>query len=343
MRYLSREEKGLTKKLYREAFPEDSDQFMDYYYAEKASSDDDNSNEILVCEDGKEIVAMSHLNPYLVRLRDREYWLKYIVAVATKETHRRQGLMRSMIIQFFQDMYREGEEPFTFLLPANPAYYEPFDFTFVNNYIETQMLEDVQYKIVEFTQDREMALLAFWNQFLERYNDVFCVRDSQYLERLQKELATENGKIELVLDEQERVHGAKISWGIKKSEVREFICDHEFARMLDTKKPYMMARIIRLDLFIESICLREDSLKVGDTYKLRIIDSLIPQNDGTYLWHINRESSYLEKLENEDTLNVPEFTIAELTSWLFGYTESHKADFCSQIQTLKGIFIDEVV
>ena len=68
MRYLSREEKGLTKKLYREAFPEDSDQFMDYYYAEKASSDDDNSNEILVCEDGKEIVAMSHLNPYLVRL-----------------------------------------------------------------------------------------------------------------------------------------------------------------------------------------------------------------------------------------------------------------------------------
>ena len=168
MRYLSREEKGLTKKLYREAFPEDSDQFMDYYYAEKASSDDDNSNEILVCEDGKEIVAMSHLNPYLVRLRDREYWLKYIVAVATKETHRRQGLMRSMIIQFFQDMYREGEEPFTFLQPANPAYYEPFDLTFVNNYIETQMLEDVQYKIVEFTQDREMALLAFWNQFLER-------------------------------------------------------------------------------------------------------------------------------------------------------------------------------
>ena len=201
----------------------------------------------------------------------------------------------------------------------------------------------MQSKIVEFTQDREMALLAFWNQFLERYNDVFCVRDSQYLERLQKELATENGKIELVLDEQERVHGAKISWGIKKSEVREFICDHEFAKMLDTKKPYMMARIIRLDLFIESICLREDSLKVGDTYKLRIIDSLIPQNDGTYLWHINRESSYLEKLENEDTLNVPEFTIAVLTSWLFGYTESHKADFCSQIQTLKGIFIDEVV
>ena len=92
---------------------------MDYYYAEKASSDDDNSNEILVCEDGKEIVAMSHLNPYLVRLRDREYWLKYIVAVATKETHRRQGLMRSMTFSFSR--YVQGGRGAIYLSTASKS------------------------------------------------------------------------------------------------------------------------------------------------------------------------------------------------------------------------------
>lgn len=35
IRYLDNREKGLTKELWREAFPEDSEDFLDYYDHEK--------------------------------------------------------------------------------------------------------------------------------------------------------------------------------------------------------------------------------------------------------------------------------------------------------------------
>ena len=104
-----------------------------------------------------------------------------------------------------------------------------------------------------------------------------------------------------------------------------------------------MARIVNLDEFIQFIKLREDSKRAGETYKLRIKDDIIKDNEGTYLWHINRETSYLERLENEDTLDLPEYDIAEFTSWLFGHNVSYKADFCSDIKTLEKVFITEVV
>ena len=54
MRYLeSKEERGRTRKLWEEIFPEDSEAFLDYYYTEKTGT-----NEILADEAGGEIVSM---------------------------------------------------------------------------------------------------------------------------------------------------------------------------------------------------------------------------------------------------------------------------------------------
>ena len=46
MRYLSQEEKKNTISLWTEAFPEDSDSFLEYYYREKIKD-----NRILVAEE----------------------------------------------------------------------------------------------------------------------------------------------------------------------------------------------------------------------------------------------------------------------------------------------------
>ena len=53
IRYLEAEEKGRTRALWNEAFPEDSVSFGDYYYKEKTKD-----NRILVCEEEGRIVAM---------------------------------------------------------------------------------------------------------------------------------------------------------------------------------------------------------------------------------------------------------------------------------------------
>lgn len=79
IRYLDNREKGLTKELWREAFPEDSEDFLDYYDHEKMKK-----NQVLVREEADKIQSMLHLNPYHLQVRNAEWDIDYIVAVATR-------------------------------------------------------------------------------------------------------------------------------------------------------------------------------------------------------------------------------------------------------------------
>ena len=58
IRYLLDNEKGKSEALYRAAFPEDKDAFVEYYYSYVTRD-----NKILVLEQEGEISSMQHLNP----------------------------------------------------------------------------------------------------------------------------------------------------------------------------------------------------------------------------------------------------------------------------------------
>ena len=79
IRYLGQEEYGKCLPLWQEAFPEDSQAFLGYYFNKKLPG-----SRVLVKEDGSgSILTMAHLNPYTVMVRRRRYRLSYIVGVAT--------------------------------------------------------------------------------------------------------------------------------------------------------------------------------------------------------------------------------------------------------------------
>ena len=59
IRYLGDNEKGKSEELYRAAFPEDKDAFVEYYYSYVIKD-----NKILVLEQDDKICSMLHLNPY---------------------------------------------------------------------------------------------------------------------------------------------------------------------------------------------------------------------------------------------------------------------------------------
>ena len=88
IRYLDNQEKGRTKDLWREAFPEDSEDFLDYYDQEKMSI-----NQVLVREENGVIQSMLHRNPYRLQVRDTFWDADYIVAVATRTDMRHRGYM----------------------------------------------------------------------------------------------------------------------------------------------------------------------------------------------------------------------------------------------------------
>ena len=55
-----------------------------------------------------------------------------------RDRYRRQGIMAAMLTKCLNDMHQK-RQPFTYLMPANKAYYEPFQFTFVMDWEETMI------------------------------------------------------------------------------------------------------------------------------------------------------------------------------------------------------------
>ena len=113
-----------TRKLWEEVFPEDTKAFLDYYYYIKTRD-----NQIYVIEADGDICSMLQLNPYTVRVEEKEFPSAYIIAVATKENYRRRGYMGALLRTSLNDMYAK-KIPFTFLMPAAEAIYTPYDFRF---------------------------------------------------------------------------------------------------------------------------------------------------------------------------------------------------------------------
>ena len=67
-----------------------------------------------------------------VRVKSGEWELDYLVAVSTEAGRRREGHLRTLFADLLKRQYEEGK-PVTYLVPVNPAIYEPFGFTFIGN------------------------------------------------------------------------------------------------------------------------------------------------------------------------------------------------------------------
>ena len=114
------EEQERTKALYREIFPEDTEAFLDFYYKERPKR-------ILAMEGDGQIIAMLHLNPFLLSFFGKEITASYIYAVATKKEKRRQGIMGELLRYAFQLLKEEGEV-FCILIPVAESIYSPYGF-----------------------------------------------------------------------------------------------------------------------------------------------------------------------------------------------------------------------
>lgn len=165
IRYLSDEEKQRSRILYREAFPEDTDAFVEYYYHYVTKD-----NRILVREEDGRICSMLHLNPYRISVNGQVTDAYYYVAVATAGDCRHQGMMQSLLEKSLRDICSLGH-PFAYLMPVNRAIYEPFGFRIVYEQKKTELPEDP-------VQANEKMSGMF---------DVYTVRDDSYMEKMREE------------------------------------------------------------------------------------------------------------------------------------------------------------
>lgn len=341
IRYLSRNEKSKSRELWEEAFSEDSKEFTDYYFDEKLKN-----NCILVKEQNNRIISMAHLNPYRLFVRGRVWNIDYIVGVATDKKMRHQGHMRTVLSKMFVDMHT-SKMPFCFLMPADEKIYRPFDFTFIFNQPEWKLIDNTGLSAEELDTNNIGDCIDFSNSWLSKRYEVYSIRDFLYFENLLKEVRCEAGSIKLLYDisgGNKSLAGILSVWGLEKQVQRELICDNKYTKLKDEAKPAIMARIINAAEFVKVISLKEECEEDSIVVPVRIEDSFLEENNNTFLWHLNKETSYLEKIREplEPCFCI---SISKMTEWLFGYADIDFNGFswCSKIRSIKGVFLDEVV
>lgn len=349
IRYLRQDEKFKSRRLWEEVFTEDSQDFVDFYYEEKAKR-----NRILAAEEEGEILAMLHRNPYDVVVKDGLWRCDYIAGVATAAKCRHQGYMSRLLAKSFADMYAEGMG-FCFLLPVDPAIYEPFDFTFISDETGLSMSDRGMRRLVgraflEHGEDcREAARFA--GKFLEERYQVYAMHDEEYYRLLNREVKSTGGNLVLLRtkDEEERLAGIYAYYGEGGEEQRELLCHSEYILESAPPRPRYMGRIVNLEEFVSVIRLKEDQDMEQAEIIMGVTDRQIRQNNGVFRWSLNKNGSKLKKVREEGV--IPRFSadIGELTAWLLGYGDRgpHASDWRQSVkglvQPLAGVFFDEVV
>ena len=211
--YQEQKEVEPVYEMYQKIF-EDPEDFARYYFEEVYAS-----NEVLLAQEDQKILGMIHLNPYRIRAGKETYTLNYIVAVAVWKEYRRQGIMAAMLKKCLNDMHQK-KQPFTYLMPADRAYYEPFQFTFVMDWEETainlsnsadriipasqqdmnlqgqslQEKKSQETRIIKIPEEDYEQIAAFLEQFMQPYQ-IYTIPDKQYLRRLSKESQSGDGDL----------------------------------------------------------------------------------------------------------------------------------------------------
>lgn len=329
IRYI--DDKNKTRQLFEEIFPEDSKEFLDYYYTYRTAT-----NKVLCKYENDNIISMLHLNFYSLYINNTIYKTYYIVAVATLESYRKKGYMSSLLKNAMKDMYKE-DVPFTFLRPAKDEIYLPFDFTYIYNHNELGLnaLKDI--KEVYVTENDIYDICNFTNKFLSKKYNTFVKRDSLYFSNLLAEVKSENGNI-IKFMRNNKLLGYYVYWGTNEKIVRAIFDYNDLSYIKDTKK-LVMARIINLEKIFESI------KKDNDLYLyINITDNIIKENNGLFIL-----DKYGIKKTNESNLNTLNIDISNLTSVCFGYEDISvftKNEFIINMFkniTFLNVFLDEEV
>lgn len=339
IKYLSNEEKNLTRPIWEKIFLEDSKKFLDYYYNIKTKN-----NQILVRYKDEKIVSMLHLNPYNVYIAKNISPTYYVVAVATLEEHRKKGYMSELLKQSLKDCY-ENEIPFIFLRPAKEEIYLPFGFRYIYNHKFLDLIENKNLIEKPITKDDYKYIADFTNDFLSKKYTVFCFRDNDYIQTLHKEVISEGGDI-IKLYEDDVFLGYYVYWGIEEKIIRAIFMPDAYTK-IEKEKPLVMARIVNIYSFFKNFSLKQNSQDI--CIYLNIKDNILKENNGLFKLTISYEKSSLEKIQSTDK-SVLTLDISDLTSLFFGYKDiscftDNKTyiDYFSKINLLDKIFIDEEV
>ena len=371
IKYLDESEKTLCRPLWEEAFPDDTAEFLDYYFGRKVK---DSRVLAAVDESDGRVLSMIHRNPYTLTVGGLRWDVDYLVACATAVDVRGQGYNRELVNRLFADLYREGA-PVTFLMPAIPERYRAVGFAYVSERRGWRLRDEMEVtgRKVEICGDTAEAIAAWMNRFLDAHYGIHTLRDRAYVENLLAELSSGGGWMEWLTRAASgecRPVGLRAIWGRKRPSVRLLYCEDD--RLLEegaamdqvAVAPAVMARVICVREFVKCAGLSEDCPAPRMEVPLVVRDRQIPQNSGLYRWSLWADGSVLEPFgglapdsgtqasSGECLVSTEALTLTaeQLVAWLWGFRTLEELEpqegipyWCDYVRTVRGVFLDEVV
>lgn len=128
IRLLNETEYELSKSLWLECFPEDGEEFVDWYYSDRSRPE----YVLGAFAEGEDTpVSMLHMIPVDMRFMRRTEKVCLVSGVSTKSTLRRRGLCSALFDRAFPIMRERGFAA-TVLQPFDPRFYERYGYrTFI--------------------------------------------------------------------------------------------------------------------------------------------------------------------------------------------------------------------
>lgn len=129
--------KNYVRKMWDEAFYQDSEEFRNFYFDRKYSHD----NTYIYIENSKPVSSLQNLN-YNLNFQGESFNISYISGACTFKSFRKKGYMSQLIKKTFRDNYKNNIV-FSSLIPATSelfGYYEKFGYK-IASYIDKNIFE----------------------------------------------------------------------------------------------------------------------------------------------------------------------------------------------------------
>jgi predicted acetyltransferase len=116
------DDRELVEDLWAYCFEPREHPFFQWYFSRCYNPED-----VLMGFEGPDMVCLTHLNPYTLRLRGRDVATSYIVGLATHPAARRGGVGGQLLKAALLEMKRRGHYV-NILMPSRAGFYQPFGY-----------------------------------------------------------------------------------------------------------------------------------------------------------------------------------------------------------------------
>ena len=312
--HLTMDEVNDLKSLYHEAF-NDSEGYLNYFFNQKYRADN-----VIFINENKKIVSALHFVKKNLICFETTYSLPFVVAAATKLTHRNKGLMTQVLKQSIHELYNR-KTSLCALSPFNEEFYQTYGFEsvlWINQELKPMIPQGV-YTYSEVTLDTLEKISDIYHKKMINQN-IHIERKISDWENFFHEVEADEGKI-ILIEENDQSIGYYTLFDDGFEEIcllnEDFIPDRpEFSsRKLELinqtgGKSHLMLRIINVKLFLERYPF-SDTVTIDK--RIHIVDSFFEANDVTIELVINQGIVSIRDIEIYDE----EVTINELTRMIF--------------------------